>query len=117
MFSGIGVLVWLLFVAVTLYALYSVVRAGVEAGIRRTLPDSQLPGRSAFPGGADEHFDIAAQARCSGKSCVRSQQHHVERFCQRDVRSVVDCQTVPQAPAPGEQRPVRRSTERQLDKI
>ena len=43
MLSGI-VLVWLLFAAVMLYALFFVVRAGVEAGIRRALPDSQLRG-------------------------------------------------------------------------
>ena len=40
--SGTGLLLWLVFTAVTLYAVFFVVRAGVEAGIRRALPDSQL---------------------------------------------------------------------------
>ncbi len=40
--TGTGFILSLLFAAVMLYALYFVIRAGVEAGIRRALPDSQL---------------------------------------------------------------------------
>lgn len=40
--AGTGLLLWVVFTAITLYALFFVIRAGVAAGIRRALPDSQL---------------------------------------------------------------------------
>lgn len=40
--QGTGLLLWLVFTAVTLYALFFMIRAGVEAGIRRALPDARL---------------------------------------------------------------------------
>jgi len=40
--AGTGFLLWVLMTAVFLYALYFVIRAAVEAGIRRSLADSAL---------------------------------------------------------------------------
>ena len=51
--SGTGLLLWLVFTAVTLYALFVVVRAGVEAGIRRVLPDSPPSGGRADTSAVD----------------------------------------------------------------
>lgn len=42
MHAGTGFILSVLFAAAILYSLYFVVRAGVEAGIRQALPDSQL---------------------------------------------------------------------------
>src|SRR5947208_9967708 len=64
-------------------------------------------------GGRSHQLDACTVTGCPSEAPVTSDQRNLERFCERDVDSIIGCQVVPQIPYAGQKETMRIAVQRE----